>query len=210
MYLDETENDETEIDEAEVDETETDETDDTEIDENEIEEPEIEETEKNDTIKKFVRLVLKILFLVVIGLIFFKVVFGLKRMETSYMSPYITEGDLLLYYRLDRDFQRGEIVYLKHNNKNYVFRIVAKAGQTVDISELGELIIDGVPEKNKSLYETNKIENSSISYPYKVREGNVFVMNDNRLQLEDSRYFGEIPINEIEGKIIGRLQIRNF
>ena len=125
------------------------------------------------------------------------------------MSPKIAEGDLLIYYRLDKNYELGDAVVVK-NNKNNVYRIVAKAGQTVDINERGELLIDGYPEENQAFYETKLEEDSQIKFPYTVEEGKLFVMNDYRLETKDSRAFGTIFADSILGKIIGRLQIRNI
>ena len=165
--------------------------------------------EKEKLIKNIIRLLIKIVILVIIYYIFFGVVFGIKRMETSFMSPNITEGDLLVYYRIDKSYELGDVVVIKNNKKN-VYRIVAKEGQTVDVNEQGILLIDGYPEEHQAFYETNSDENSQITFPYTVEEGKFFVMNDYRLEKKDSRAFGTIFADSIIGKVIGRLQIRNI
>ena len=165
--------------------------------------------EKQKIIKNIVRLLIKIVMLCAIYYIFFGVVFGVKRMETSFMSPNITEGDLLIYYRMDKNYELGDAVVVK-NNKMNVYRIVAKAGQTVDVNEQGILLIDGYPEEHQAFYETKLDEDSQIKFPYTVEEGKLFVMNDYRLEQGDSRTFGTIFEDSVVGKIIGRLQVRNI
>ncbi len=166
---------------------------------------------KNEkTIKNLISLTIKILVLAIIFYIFFGVVFGLKRMETSFMSPNITEGDLLLYYKIEKNFELSDVVIVKNENKKNVYRIVAKEGQTVDISEDGKLLIDEYPEEHLAFYETTKNENSEIVFPYTVEAGKYFIMNDYRLEKNDSRVFGTISVDSIIGKVIGRLQIRNI
>ena len=158
--------------------------------------------------KNIVRLIIKIVIFSIIYYIFFGVVFGIKRMETSFMSPSITEGDLLVYYRMDKNYELGDVIVVKNNKKN-VYRIVAKAGQTVNVNEQGVLLIDGYPEEHQAFYETN-LEDSQMIFPYTVEEGKLFVMNDYRLEDKDSRTFGTIFEDSIIGKVIGRLQIRNI
>ena len=40
----------------------------------------------------------------------------------------------------------------------------------------------------------------SISYPYTVPEGSLWVMGDNRTSSQDSRYFGAIPASSVSGR----------
>lgn len=49
-------------------------------------------------------------------------------------------------------------------------------------------------------------ENTPVSYPpkdsYRVPEGTVYVLGDNRDQSEDSRKFGPVPLDKIIGKVV--------
>lgn len=168
------------------------------------------EIDKRKTIKNLIRLLIKIIMVIILFYIFFGVVFGVKRMNTSFMSPNITEGDLLLFYRIDKDFELGDIIVIKNNKSQDVYRIVAKEGQIVDVNEEGKLTVDGYPEEHQAFYLTELDENSQIKFPYQVEEGKLFVMNDYRLEKSDSRTFGTIFKDAILGKVIGKLQIRNL
>ena len=126
------------------------------------------------------------------------------------MNPSITEGSLLLYYRLDKNYNVGDVVLFKYNNKDYVLRIVAREGQIVNINEDNELLVDGYPEEHQTFYETEIKEDSEITFPYTVEKGKVFVMGDYRLSKEDSRIFGEVETNTIKGKIISIFKTRNI
>ena len=48
-------------------------------------------------------------------------------------------------------------------------------------------------------------ESGAVIYPYKVREGNVFVLGDNRMVSMDSRRFGEVNLHQIRGKLLLRI-----
>ena len=165
---------------------------------------------KKNNLKLLKKLIIKIIIIVLMAYIIFKVLFAVRRMDDQSMNPSITEGNLLLFYRLDKKYNVGDIILFEHNGKEYVLRIVAKEGQKVDINEKNELLINGHKENLQTYYETAKQQDSSIEYPYLVENGKVFVMGDYRLSKDDSRIFGAISINQIKGKIIGRLQSRNF
>lgn len=172
--------------------------------------PEDKKPKKKNNLKAFGFLIIKLIVIAIIVYIVLAVLYGVTRMNDQSMNPSITEGSLLLYYRIDRDYSVGDVVLFEHNDKEYVLRIVAKEGQKIDINENNELLVDGHPEEHQTFYETEAQKESNIIYPYTVETGNVFVMGDYRLSKDDSRIFGAISVDKIKGKIIGRFQIRNI
>lgn len=160
--------------------------------------------------KKLLSLGLRLLVIALMLVVLFGVVFGLKRMDTAAMQPSVMEGDLLLYYRLARDYNVGDVVVLEQDGRTYVLRIVARAGQKVDINEDGKVLIDGFPEAEEPYYLSEKLEDSEVKLPYTVPAGHVFVMGDYRTATEDSRQFGSVHLNDLKGKLMGRFQVRNF
>ncbi len=86
--------------------------------------------------------------------------------------------------------------------KYYVKRVIATAGQTVDLVD-GKVYVDG-ELLDEPYYDgiTSPIGGSSIEFPFTVDEGNVFVMGDNRPRSKDSRSdeLGEVPYEAILGK----------
>ena len=160
--------------------------------------------------KKLLSLGLRLVIIVLMMLVLFGVVFGLKRMDTLAMQPSVVEGDLLLYYRLARDYNVGDVVVVEKDGKDYVLRIVAKSGQRVNINDEGKVLVDYYPEALEPFYLTEKSEESQIRLPYTVPAGHVFVMGDYREATEDSRQFGSVHINDVKGKVMGRFQVRNF
>lgn len=158
--------------------------------------------------KLLLNLTLRVGIVVAVLFVVFGMVFGLSRMRTALMMPSLHEGDVLLYYRLDRNFQLGDVVALKRGDKTYALRIVALGGQTVEVTDDGEVLVDGYPEATETYYPAEKIE--AVSYPYKVPEDEVFLMGDYRMAVDDSRRWGAIPEEELKGKVIGRFQVRNI
>lgn len=159
----------------------------------------------------FKTLLLKIITIIILLFIVFNYMYGFIRMQDNTMEPFISEGQLLLYYRIDKDYKVGDVVVVKYNGKKYVSRIIAKEGQEVKITEEGKLLVDGFPESNQSsLYPTEIPEDSKISYPYRVPANSYFIVGDYSVEINDSRIFGAVPFETLKGKVISSLKIRNI
>ncbi|MBR2704032.1 MAG: signal peptidase I [Clostridia bacterium] len=165
---------------------------------------------KKTTIKNTIILIEKIIFLSIVIFVVTKYFFEVTRINTNGMQPYVYDGDLALVYKKKGNYTIGDVIMFKKDNKKYVLRIIAKEGQVISMSESGNLIIDGWPENRETVYKTYPAENSNITYPYVVEPGKVFVMNDNRYEDDDSRYFGAIETKSIVGKVVSVVRTRNI
>lgn len=162
------------------------------------------------TARNFRALILKITMIIFIIYIISTYVFGFHRMKNNSMTPTATEGSLIIYYRIEKKYSIGDVIMYSMNNNKYIARVIATEGQTVDIDEDGKVYVDGHDEDYIALYDTIIPDNSKIQFPYKVKENSVFVLQDYRSSFQDSRIFGSINVNKIEGKTIGVLKIRNI
>ena len=99
----------------------------------------------------------------------------------SSMYPSISDGELCLFFRLDTP-QREDIVSYKYNQKLRMGRVVAIAGDKVSVDH-GKLYVNG--------YEKESF--------YEVSGQCVFIINDYRADQNDSRKFGDMAIDAIEG-----------
>ena len=87
---------------------------------------------------------------------------------------------------------------------SYIKRIIALPGEHLEIKD-GKVYINGEELKEEYLADTVKTENMGGEfYDLVVPEGTVFVMGDNRSGSSDSRIFGCIPYERIEGKVVLR------
>ncbi|MBR3164273.1 signal peptidase I [Candidatus Saccharibacteria bacterium] len=167
--------------------------------------------ESNDSLKrKAIRLLVKICVIAGLFVVIFGFIIGLTTMSGVGMKPNIADGALLIYSRIEHSFKRGDVVVFEKDGKLVVQRVVAEGGQTVDINEDGEVLIDGNVEEETVYYETIKDEKAAIQFPYRVEDGSVFTLNDARSNLGDSRSFGGVEISKISGKVIGKIQVRNI
>ena len=80
-----------------------------------------------DIVSFFTRLAAMAVLLVLL----FGFVFGVTPMADDDMSPRISAGDLLLYYRLADDYVSGDVMVFQKDGEQYVGRVVARGGDTV-------------------------------------------------------------------------------
>ena len=169
-------------------------------------------------VKAYQRLVLKLLvFLGALWLLFF-VFIGFMHMPGNDMYPRLDNSDLIMFYRLDKTPKAQDIIVLKKEDPDtakeqvYVCRVVAVAGDTVEISSDNHLLVNG-----NIMIETNIFEDTPIAegegfptYPLTLGEGECFVLADARKTGIDSRYFGPVEKDEIVGTVITTLRRNNL
>lgn len=140
------------------------------------------------------------LFMLLAVFLVFQFVVGAARISGSSMYPALADGDLVLYVRIWSAWDRGDIVYLQMpSGERYVKRIVALEGDVVDIRD-GRLYVNG--EEDTYAWGVTDRQGTSLSYPYEVEEGRVFVLGDNRETSTDSRTFGSVSVRQIRGRIV--------
>ena len=143
--------------------------------------------------------------LVVFLLLTFVVGLYVNHSNSSY--PMLKDGDLCLTYRLATLVKGDEIAYEKEGTIRFG-RIVGTAGDVVDIND-GSITVNGYGVFEDAVYPTTA-EGAKITFPYKVPEEAVFVLNDYRNDPTDSRAYGAIPLSETKGKVILVLRRRGI
>lgn len=123
------------------------------------------------------------------------------------MFPSLKDGDLVLAFRLSSEIQKDDVVVCQVNGERCVMRVVARGGDVVTIDETGNLLVNGTNQAGEILFPTYAGD-ANITYPYAVPAGHVFVLGDYRTEAEDSRYFGAIPEEDVEGEVITALRRR--
>lgn len=159
-------------------------------------------------IKAFlIRLVILIVFLWLL----FGVFFGITPMRGDDMFPRISSGDILLYYRLERNFSSGDVLVFRKDGKIRTGRVVAHGGDSVEITGEGELKVNGsIVVENNVFYKTYPYGKKRVKYPLSLKKDEVFILCDYREGGKDSRYFGAVTKKEIKGKVITILRRSNL
>jgi signal peptidase I len=155
-------------------------------------------------------LILKIFIVIAVVLLLFMFVFGISRYADNSMSPAIKDGDLVLYYRLDKDYTASECIIVKDDDELEVRRVIAVEGDEVDINENG-LYINGSLQQENNIYEDTQRYDTDVEFPLVVEEGQVFVLGDKRQNATDSRVYGTVDIKkDTQGKVITVIRRRGF
>lgn len=166
-----------------------------------------EPSEKDKIKKARNRLILKFLVMTVTIIILLTFVGGIFICHDNNMHPSVKDGDLVITYKLG-GYYFGDIVLYEHDGKKYFGRVTAVAGDTIEIFETNGYSVNGTIPYETVYYTTERAENSTITYPYTVKDGEVFIMNDLRDNMNDSRTFG--GVDKLYGKVVLLLRRRGF
>ena len=165
---------------------------------------ETEHIEKQDRMirKEWRWFLIRLLTLIGMLYLLFGCMFGITTIKNEDMAPRMSAGDLVLYYRLDKHPVAGDVIVYKKKSRQYVGRIVARGGDSVEITEEATVKVnESVVLEQNIFYQTPQYE-SAVTYPFLLQEQQYFVLGDYREGAMDSRYFGAVDTREIKGKII--------
>lgn len=154
-------------------------------------------------------LLIKIAVVAVLIWVVFTFVLGLSVHYGNNMYPAVNDGDLTVSFRLQKPFINAVVLY-RVNGKTEVGRVIALEGSVVDISENGSLTVNGVSPAEEVFYATYQAENSPVTFPYTVEPGKVFILNDFRQDINDSRTFGTVDRKDLMGPMLFTVRRRNF
>lgn len=127
------------------------------------------------------------------------------QIDGTSMAETLEDGDIVVAMNSSH-YKTGEVVAFYYNNNILVKRVIASAGDWVDIDKSGNVyvndkLLDEPYLKEKALGECN------ITLPYQVPEGRCFVMGDHRTTSIDSRNtaLGCVSEDMVLGKILMRV-----
>lgn len=137
-------------------------------------------------------------------LVFFQL-FGFRVVNGNGMFPAVTDGDLVLGYR-EFTLRKNDVVFYTMEGREYMGRVAAKGGDSIDINDEGTVFVNGTPQVGEITYPTYPPDN----WPGRttIPEGYVFVLGDYRTHTTDSRLFGLIPVENVSMKVAALLRHR--
>lgn len=146
---------------------------------------------------------------IVCGGLLFTQGFLLMRAPDNGMFPAIKGGDLLIGFRLQRNFLKNDVVVYKANGKLQVGRILGQETDVITIDDTGQLLVNGTPQTGEIAFPTYA-KKGIKKYPYRVPKGCVFLLGDYRTQTKDSRDYGPIKMEDVKAKVITVLRRREL
>ena len=118
------------------------------------------------------------------------------------MTPTLAEGNFVVSVK-GSELKTGDVCAFYYNNKILVKRVIANAGDWVDIDEDGTVYINNQKLDEPYVSEPS-IGECDIQLPYQVPESRIFVMGDHRSVSIDSRStsIGCVAEEQLVGKIV--------
>lgn len=140
---------------------------------------------------------------VLLGLLLLYVsVFNFSVVRGSSMAPGIHDGDRILIDQLSTwlgDLRRGDVVVLRYPRDprvEYIKRIIGLPGDEIVMAG-GMVWVNGRLLDEPYVGEFDPASWSRV----RVREDHVWVLGDNRPHSSDSREFGQVPRENVRGKV---------
>ena len=165
-------------------------------------------------IKEIRGLILTILgSVIIVSLINTEVLASAKVQQESMENTLPKRGDIIIFFDNEEKgnvFEESykylkEIASISYNTDTrtrLVKRVIGVSGDEIDIK-------DGYVYLNGDMLDETYVKGSTYirnrDFPITVEENTLFVLGDNREKSRDSREFGLININQVEGKAIFRL-----
>ena len=153
-----------------------------------------------------------IILIVILALVHFFIA-TVFFVDGASMDPTFATGEMGLLDKISYNFsnpKRGDVVVVKYpgdpENKKYVKRVIGMPGEKIAVSN-GAVYIE-----DKKLFENYLPAGLQTpqSGEWKLESDEYFLMGDNRINSNDSRYFGPVEKRFIIGKTIWILTPRFF
>lgn len=167
-----------------------------------------EEIKKENYKLKYVSLLKSTIFTIMVIVAFCillaTLILPVFEIKGSSMYPTYEDGNIVVAFNTNKLYL-NDVIAFYHGNKILVKRIVALSGDWVNIKD-GVVYVNGEPEVEQ-IFKSTVEDLGDIEYPIQVPDNQIFVLSDNRSDLQDSRnsQIGCIKKEDILGKVLFKL-----
>lgn len=158
--------------------------------------------------RAYTELLFRVVLFAAAAWVLFTQVFLITQITGNEMFPAVKDGDLVFAYRLQDVYAKDDVVLFHLDGKLRIGRVAARETDVVSIDEEGTLRVNGTVQTGEIVYPTYPRE--GVEYPYAVPDGHVFILADYRTQATDSRDYGSVPLDNVQGKVITILRRRGL
>lgn len=140
----------------------------------------------------------------VVCFIVFGLLLGIGRVKGNSMYTTLCDRDIVLLWRPVRHLKRSDIIFFRNDkeNREVVKRIIGLPGDTIEIDEVGDVLINGTVLDEDYVTSVTLKRDGNVEFPVILGEDEYFVMGDNRAISYDSRETGPVKRADIDGKVI--------
>ena len=151
----------------------------------------------SDTIKRICKEYIPYLVIIILVLLFKQFFFAPVRVNGTSMDNTLKDKDILLLniidYKVNNNIKRYDIVVIDIEEEFLIKRVIGLPGEVVKC-------IDNKLYINDKLIKEDYAKGKTSDFEVKVKEGEYFVLGDNREVSLDSRAFGSFKREQIRGK----------
>lgn len=160
-------------------------------------------------LKELVLLVMKIAIILTLFAITFTFVYGIHWVAGPHMSPMVNDGDLVVFFRLGRDYEIGDLTLVDFEGGRHVLRVIAQEGDRVDFTPHG-LTVNGAHIHEPMIFQNTHRLETAVEFPLTVGAGEFFLLGDARETAIDSRAFGSVHGADTLGTVITVIRRRGM
>lgn len=127
------------------------------------------------------------------------------QIKGSSMTETLQDGNIVVALS-GVSYETGDVIAFYYNNEILVKRVIATAGDWVNIDDDGNVFVNDKP-LDEPYISDKALGQCNIEMPYQVPDGRCFIMGDHRSTSIDSRNtaVGCVSNDRIVGKIILRI-----
>ena len=157
--------------------------------------------------KKIIKELYPYVVIVVVVVLFRTFIATPVKVDGESMVSTLNNNDILILNKLDKKYERFDIVVINYNKSKLVKRIIGLPGENIEYIE-NELYINGKKIEDKTTARTGNFTLKELYDIDVIPDGYYFVMGDNRTNSLDSRDYRVGLINKKD--IVGTTKIRIF